>query len=147
MSVFSDVTAAVRAILRAPGDSSELETIRELAAVRSAARRVMEDEFLTPTAKAAALKGVFAAAEATRLPHWAKEAVWAEVDEFLGATPRPTMDTEESASRRLRHASYAACPTCRRPVLSEFECDLRERERRAWDEHAALRDRTARRSE
>jgi hypothetical protein len=131
----TDLEAAVSSILKSSPTAEEVDTpesIREIARIRSATVRVLEDDVATPAEKSALIRRLFAACDAAALASWARQAVRTEIDWHFGRQPRPHVPTAVSAARRLRRAGYRRCPTCLIDVMDEIQLRAFEEADRSW---------------
>lgn len=131
----SDLQTAVQAILRSGPTAEEADTpasIREVARIRSAALRILEDEVATAEVKSALMRRLFDACGAATLPAWARQAIRHEIDWYFGREPRPHVPTAVTAARRLRRAGFRQCPTCLIAVMDEIQLRAFEEADRSW---------------
>jgi hypothetical protein len=135
LHVSRDLEATVQSILRSAPSAEEADTpepIREVARIRSAALRILEDEVATAEAKSGLIRRLFDACAAATLPAWARQAIRYEIDWYFGREPRPHVPTAVTAARRLRRAGYRECPTCRIAVMDEIQIRAFEDADRSW---------------
>lgn len=131
-------------ILAARPDPFLPEAIAQVAAIRSAARRVMEEEGLPREDRYALILHLAIVARDAIIADWARAAIWEETRKFYGA-PVPAFPESsprwEDAVRRLSKAGYSSCPACLTPLPTDLEHE-RSKRRRRWNEE----DRATRRS-
>jgi hypothetical protein len=123
------VGAAVAKILDAAVPDTPLE-LQDVVRIRSAVRRVLEAD-LAPEHEDRLLAGLARQAARSPLPLWALAAMEAEI---LEPDPPALLPSDVvGRARTLRRWGHGACPTCRVPLLTEFEINRDER-RRKWAE-------------
>lgn len=142
----ADLKAAVQSILRSAPSAEEADTpepIREVARIRSAALRILEDDVATAEVKTALMRRLFDACRAATLPAWARQAIRHEIDWYFGREPRPHVPTAVTGARRLRRAGFKLCPTCQLDVLAELQCRAFEEADRSWLAEETAHEQTA----
>jgi len=138
-----DLRDAVAAILGSGPTAEDVgtpESIREIARIRSATVRVLEDDVASADEKTALIRRLFTTANAAALSSWAKQAIRHEIDWYFGREPRPHVPTAVSAARRLRRAGYKQCPTCLIDVMDEIQLRAFEEADRSWLAEEAAHD-------
>lgn len=131
------VGAAVASILDGAVPDTPLE-LQDIVRIRSAVRRVLEAG-LAPEDEDRLLAALARAAARSPLPLWSLAAMEAEI---LEPDPPALLPSDVvGRARTLRRWGHGACPTCRVPLLTEFEIDRDERRRRWVHEDQEVRRR------
>jgi hypothetical protein len=123
------VREAIAGILDAFAPETPLE-LQDVVRIRAGTRRILEAH-LPPEDEDRLLAGLARQAAQSPLPLWSLAAMEAEIleDEPPQLLPRDVI----GRARTLRNWGNEACPTCRRPLLSEPEI-ARDARRRRWAE-------------
>lgn len=137
----SEEVATVREVVAGILDAFVPDTpveLQDVVRIRSATRRVLEAH-LPPEDEDRMLAGLARQAARSPLPLWALAAMEAEL---LEPDPPELLPSDVvGRARTLRTWGHSACPTCRVPLITEFEIDRHER-RRKW----AAKDQAVRRN-
>jgi hypothetical protein len=120
------VAATVATILDGaptPEEAGLPHSLQELARIRSAARRILEEE-LAPPERDQLLGALARRAAHGELAEWCLDAI---VTEIRGPDVEAVDHSVTTAHERLRRGGFEACPICLNRVLTEIELDARRR--------------------